>query len=105
MNSHVESAVTESGQRSFSGGGAMKFNEKQLAVACAILWGASMLVMGIANMVWRGYGQDFLNVMASVYPGYHAAGSLLQVAIGTIYGFVDGVVGGFVFGWLYNHLT
>ena len=83
----------------------MKFNEKQLAVACAILWGACMLVIGLANIAWRGYGQDFLNVMASVYPGYHAAGSLLQVAIGTMYGFGDGLVGGFIFGWLYNHLT
>ena len=83
----------------------MKFNEKQLAFACAILWGASMLVMGLANLVWHGYGQDFLNVMASVYPGYHAVGTLPQVAIGTAYGLVDGLVGGFVFAWLYNHLT
>jgi hypothetical protein len=83
----------------------MKFNERQLALACGILWGAAMLVMGLANMAWNGYGQEFLKLMASVYPGYHGAGSLLQVLIGTGYGIVDGLVGGFVFGWLYNRLT
>ena len=105
MNASVSQQRVESGRNNSPITGVMKFNEKQLAVACAILWGACMLVMGLANMVWRGYGQDFLNVMASVYPGYHAAGTWLQVAIGTLYGLVDGLVGGFVFGWLYNHLA
>lgn len=82
----------------------MKFNAKQLALACAILWGGAMLLMGAANMVWRGYGQDFLKLMASVYPGYHAVANVPQLVIGTIYGIVDGLVGGFVFAWLYNRL-
>jgi len=83
----------------------MKFSEKQLALACAILWGAVMLLVGLANVVWSGYGQDFLRLMASVYPGYHAGASLSQVAIGTVYGIVDGLLGGFVFAWLYNRLA
>lgn len=83
----------------------MKFNEKQLGLACAILWGAAMLVVGLASTVWRGYGQDFLRVMASVYPGYHGGASLSQVAIGTVYGIVDGFLGGYAFGWLYNRLA
>jgi hypothetical protein len=83
----------------------MRFNEKRLAIVCAILWGAAMLLMGIANRLWHGYGQNFLSVMASVYPGYYVTGNIVQLAIGTAYGFVDGLVGGFVFGSLYNHLT
>lgn len=83
----------------------MKFSEKQLALACAILWGSAMLLMGLAHMVWSGYGQDFLRVMASVYPGYHAGASFSQVVIGTVYGIVDGFLGGLVFGWLYNRLA
>jgi hypothetical protein len=59
----------------------------------------------VANMVWHGYGQDFLRVMASVYLGYHAAGNIMQLGIGTAYGIVDGLVAGFVFGSLYNRLT
>jgi hypothetical protein len=83
----------------------MKFDEKGLALACAILWGAAMLFMCVANMVWSGYGQEFLKVMASVYPGYHAVGNISQVVIGTVYGILDGLAGGFVFGWLYNRLA
>jgi len=83
----------------------MKFNEKQLGLACAIIWGAAMLVVGLASIVWRGYGQDFLRVMASVYPGYQGGASHSQVAIGTVYGIVDGLLGAYAFGWLYNRLA
>ncbi len=82
----------------------MKLSEKQLGLACAILWGGVMLFMGLANAAWSGYGQAFLNVIASVYPGYHG-GSLLQVALGTVYGIVDGLMGGFVLAWLYNRFA
>lgn len=104
MSANVVNKIIENDQRSSTTTSVMKFNEKQLAVACAILWGASLLVMGVANIAWHGYGQAFLDVIASVYPGYHAGGSFLQVLIGTMYGVVDGLVGGFVFGWLYNRL-
>ena len=40
--------------------------------------------------------------MASVYPGYNATPSIGQVIIGTLYGVLDGAVGGAVFAWLYN---
>lgn len=83
----------------------MKFDEKGLALTGALLWGAAMLFMGLANMAWHGYGQDFLKVMASVYPGYHAVASFSQVLLGAVYGLVDGLVGGFVFAWVYNRLA
>jgi hypothetical protein len=60
MNANVVNQVVESDRSKSPVTGVTKFNEKQLAVACAILWGACMLVMGLANVVWRGYGQDFL---------------------------------------------
>jgi hypothetical protein len=82
----------------------MKINERGFALACGILWGGAMLIMGAANIHWNGYGQEFLKLMASVYPGYHVAGNPTQLAIGALYGFVDGMVGGFVFVWLYNRL-
>ena len=40
--------------------------------------------------------------MASVYPGYHAIRSVSGVIVGTLYGFVDGLVAGAIFAWLYN---
>ncbi len=61
----------------------MKINVKALAVASAILWGLAMLGMGLANLIWGGYGQQFLQTMASVYFGYHATRSIAGVIVGT----------------------
>ncbi|MGH9547703.1 MAG: bacteriophage holin [Terriglobales bacterium] len=80
----------------------MKFSTKGLALASGILWGLAMLVMGLANLIWGSYGQQFLQTMSSVYPGYHATRSIAEVIVGTLYGAVDGLFGGAVFAWLYN---
>jgi hypothetical protein len=73
-----------------------------MAVSWAVLWGAVMLLTGLINSAGSGYGQDFLNAMASIYPGYHATPGFLQVLLGTVYGAIDGFFGGWVFAWLYN---
>jgi TRAP-type mannitol/chloroaromatic compound transport system permease large subunit len=83
----------------------MKFNPKALALASAILWGFAMLGTGLANLIWSGYGQQFLQTMSSVYPGYHATRSVAEVVVGTLYGVVDGLIGGAVFAWLYNQFA
>jgi uncharacterized membrane protein len=83
----------------------MKFNIKALALAWAILWGASVLLMAVANLIWSGYGHDFLVLLSSFYPGYDAARSVGEVSIVTLYAIVDGFVGGAIFGWLYNALA
>jgi len=81
----------------------MKLSVKSLAFTAALMWGIlAMLLTGLANLIWPSYGREFLQVMASVYPGYHATPSLGQVVIGTLYGLVDGAVCGAVLGWLYN---
>jgi hypothetical protein len=83
----------------------MKFSVKGLAIASGILWGVAILGTGLANLIWSPYGQQFLQLMASVYPGYHATHSIAEVVIGTLYGFVDGLIGGAIFGWLYNQFA
>ncbi|MGC2198461.1 MAG: bacteriophage holin [Terriglobales bacterium] len=83
----------------------MKINTKALAMASGILWGLAMLGMGLANLIWSGYGQQFLQTMSSVYPGYHATRSIAEVIVGTLYGVVDGFVAGAVFAWLYNQFA
>jgi TRAP-type mannitol/chloroaromatic compound transport system permease large subunit len=83
----------------------MRFSVKGLALASGILWGLAMLFMGLANLVWGSYGQQFLQTVASVYPGYHATRSIAEVIVGTLYGAVDGLVGGAVFAWLYNQFV
>ncbi len=83
----------------------MTLNTKALALTSAILWGLAMLVMSLANLIWGNYGQHFLQIMSSVYPGYHATRNIAEVIVGTLYGAVDGLVGGAVFAWLYNQFA
>lgn len=83
----------------------MTINTKGLAMASGILWGVAMLGMGLANLIWANYGQQFLQIMASVYPGYHATRSVAEVIVGTLYGAVDGFIGGAIFAWLYNQFA
>jgi len=80
----------------------MKLNVRALAFVAALVWGVAILLTGLANLMFPSYGREFLQVMASVYPGYHATRSLGQVVMGTLYGLVDGGVGGAIFAWLYN---
>ncbi len=83
----------------------MKLNIKALALGGAIFWGGAVLAVLLVNFECTNYGQNFLELMASIYPGYHANHSMVQVLIGTLYAAADGVIGGAVFGWLYNWLA
>jgi hypothetical protein len=78
----------------------VKFNAKALALASAILWGLAMLVMGLANLIWGNYSQQFLQIMSSVY-----ATRSVAAVVGTLYGVVDGLIAGGVFAWLYNQFA
>ena len=84
----------------------MKFDVKAMALTMALVWGAlGMFVTGLANLVSPGYGQAFLDVMASVYPGYTAEPGFGQAVIGGLYGALDGAIVGAVLAWLYNTLA
>jgi hypothetical protein len=84
----------------------MKLNVKAAALALGLVWGVlAMLLTGLINLIWPTYGQGFLDLMASLYPGYKATASVGQVMVGTLYGLLDGAVCGAVFAWLYNALS
>jgi hypothetical protein len=80
----------------------MKLNVKAMAFGIGIVWGAAVLLTGIANLLWTGYGTIFLQCMASVYPGYKASGSIGDLIIGVAYAVVDGGIFGLLLAWLYN---
>lgn len=84
----------------------MKLDIKGMAITLGLVWGIlAMFLTGIANLIWPSYGQAFLEVMGSIYPGYTPGASFGQVIIGTLYGLVDGAVAGAVIAWLYNRFT
>ena len=48
----------------------MKLNVKALAFAFALVWAGAIFVAGLVNLIWPGYGEAFLRMVSSVYPGY-----------------------------------
>jgi hypothetical protein len=83
----------------------MKLSIRALVITAAILWGGAVLCSGILNLIWPSYGVAFLQMVSSIYPGYHATRTLGSVVVGTLYALLDGAVCGLVFGWLYNRLA
>ena len=83
----------------------MKLSIRAMVFTIGILWGGAVFITGLANLVWNGYGIEFLKVVASIYPGYKASGSFGDVITGTLYALVDGGVCGLIFAWLYNRFT
>ncbi|HTS29946.1 MAG TPA: hypothetical protein VMH81_28940 [Bryobacteraceae bacterium] len=83
----------------------MQLSVRALAITSALLWGGCLLVVGLINLAAPAYGADFLRGMGSVYPGFYHSRTIGSVLLGTIYGLIDGAVGGAIFGWLYNIFT
>ena len=80
----------------------MRLHLCAFSITCGIFWSLAILAVALANMMWPGYGNAFLDLVASIYPGYQHAPALGSVVTGTLYGLVDGLVGGAIFAWLYN---
>jgi hypothetical protein len=83
----------------------MRFHLTALALTVGLFWAAAILLVASANAIWPSYGGAFLQLVASMYPGYQPVASVREIIVGTAYGFVDGAIGGWLFGWLYNLLS
>ncbi|MCK5438663.1 MAG: hypothetical protein KAI97_01905 [Gemmatimonadetes bacterium] len=83
----------------------MKLSAKGLATAIALLTGGCFLLAGLFELAFPGYGGAFLDLGASIYPGYHGPDGIGSVIVVTLYGLVDGAIGGAVLAWLYNWAT
>lgn len=84
----------------------MKLNVKAMAISLSLVWGVlAMFLVGVANLIWSGYGQDFLSLMATIYPGYKATATFPQVIVGMLYGILDGAIAGALLAWLYNRIA
>lgn len=74
-------------------------NAKSLGLAGGVLWGAWMFIFTYISM-FTGYGSMWAALMVDVYPGYEV--TFIGSIIGLVYGFLDGFIGLYIFGWLYN---
>lgn len=73
----------------------------RLGTAGGILWSLCMFVSTILA-IYTGFSSEFLDLMTHIYLGYSI--SWAGAFIGLIYGFIDGFLGLFLLGWLYNKL-
>lgn len=73
-----------------------------MAFGIGLLWGGAILFVGLFNLGYPSYGVSFLQMAGSIYPGFRATGTFVDVLVGTGYGLVDGAVGGVLLAWLYN---
>jgi len=80
----------------------MKLNVKAFAFTCGLIWGFGILFLTWWIMLFDGATGE-ITIIGKIYRGYNIsfAGSIF----GLIWGFFDGLAGGFIFAWLYNKLT
>jgi hypothetical protein len=80
----------------------MRLSLKSMAIAGGVLWGSGVLLVGLLNLVRPSYGLSFLQMISSVYPGFHISRTIGDVLVGTGYALLDGAIAALIFGWLYN---
>ena len=83
----------------------MSLNIKAMAMTLGVVWGGSFLFTGVANLLVETYGVTYLDLGASIYPGYNGPGGFGSVIVVTLYAFLDGAVVGAILAWVYNFFS
>ncbi|HVA94360.1 MAG TPA: hypothetical protein VNI36_05590 [Candidatus Dormibacteraeota bacterium] len=83
----------------------MRLSIQGLAIAGGLLWGGALLSVGLINLVMPAYGTNFLQMVSSIYPFFHASHTIGDVLIGTVDGLIDGAIAGLLLAWLYNQFS
>ena len=80
----------------------MKLNIKAFAITCGLLLGLGLFALTWWIIVFDGATGD-VTFVGRIYRGYNI--SPLGTLFGLIWGFLDGLIGGAIFAWLYNTFT
>ncbi len=80
----------------------MKLNVKALALSLGLMWGLGLFAITWWIILFEGATCE-ITLIGRVYRGYTI--SPLGSVIGFGWGFVDGLIGGAILGWVYNRLV
>jgi hypothetical protein len=75
---------------------------KGFALAAGILWGAAVFLTTLWLLAF-GYQGELVRLLDHFYFGYTF--SVVGAFVGLVWGFVDGLVCGAAFAWVYNRLA
>jgi len=79
----------------------MKVNIKAFALACGILWAITFFSFTWVLILFEDITFD-ITIFTKFYLGYSL--SPVGSVIGLFWAFIDGLIGGLIFSWLYNLL-
>ena len=80
----------------------MYLNDKAFALSFAIWWGVGIFLLTWWIIAFGGPSTD-PTFLGRIYIGYEV--TALGSVIGLVWGFVDGLIGGAIFAWLYNFIA
>ena len=83
----------------------MKVHVPAFALTAGLLWALAILFVQAMNALIPPYGGSFLVLLSSLYPYYRPDEGLASVLLGVLYGFLDGLISGAIFAWVYNKLA
>lgn len=95
--------ITNYGPVNAKGVNMAKLSAKACGLALGIIWGAALLIMGLAAMIFPGYAAGFVRSAGSLYIGYNS--TIIGSLVGALWGFIDAGIFGLLFAWLYNKLA
>jgi hypothetical protein len=80
----------------------MKLDVKSIALTAGLFWGFGLLFITWWIIFFEGASGE-ITLIGKVYRGYNISfgGSL----IGFVWAFIDGIIGGAIFAWLYNKIS
>lgn len=70
-------------------------------LALGIAFGIGTFIVGILSMF--GIGESFVVALSTIYIGYDS--TFIGAVAGSLWGLVDGFIGGVLIAWLYNQLS
>ena len=80
----------------------MTLNAKAFSLVCGLLWGSGLFLLTWWVIAFDGATGE-ATLIGRLYRGYTI--SPLGSVIGLLWGLADGLIGGFVFAWLYNMIA